>query len=287
MLMNDIFLKKRKKLDYLYQLRKARQAEQKVACPGCGSEMSVGTIKNNFCVCPNCNYYYAMTPRERISLLADEKSFRELWKDLESKNPLDFPDYDRKLEENKIKTGQKDALVAGTMKVNGIRVAVGILDGRFLMGSMGTVVGEKITRLAEYAAAKKLPLILVSASGGARMQEGLFSLMQMAKTSAAIEQFKAKGGLFISCLTNPTTGGVSASFANLGDVILAEPGALICFAGPRVIEQTIGQKLPEGFQRAEFLLQHGMIDRIVERFEMKQVLYTILKIHQGSNRYGK
>ena len=287
MLMNDIFQKKRKKLDYLYQLRKARQAEQKLTCPGCSSEMSVGTIKNNLCVCPNCNYYFAMAPKERIALLADEKSFRELWKEMESKNPLDFPDYEQKLEENRTKTGQKDAFVAGTMKINGIRVAVGILDGRFLMGSMGTVAGEKITRLTEYAGAKKLPLILISASGGARMQEGLFSLMQMAKTSAAIEQFKEKGGLFISCLTNPTTGGVSASFANLGDIILAEPGALICFAGPRVIEQTIGEKLPEGFQRAEFLLEHGMIDRIVERYEMKKVLFTILKIHQGSNRYGK
>lgn len=155
------------------------------------------------------------------------------------------------------------------------------------MGSMGTVVGEKITRLTEYAGEKNLPLIIFSASGGARMQEGLFSLMQMAKTSAAIERFKAEGGLFISCLTNPTTGGVSASYANLGDIILAEPGALICFAGPRVIEQTIGQKLPEGFQRAEFLVEHGMIDRIVEREEMKTVLYTILKIHQGRGRYGK
>ena len=287
MLMNDIFRKKRKKLDYLYQLRKARQAEEKVTCPGCGSEMNSGIIKKNLGVCPNCNHYYMLPPKERINLIADTKSFRELWPELETKNPLDFPDYDKKLEDNRVKTGQKDAFVAGVIKIGGIRVAVGVLDGRFLMGSMGTVVGEKITRLTEYAEDKKLPLILFSASGGARMQEGLFSLMQMAKTSAAIERFKAEGGLFISCLTNPTTGGVSASYANLGDIILAEPGALICFAGPRVIEQTIGQKLPEGFQRSEFLLEHGMIDRIVERVEMKKVLYTILNIHQGRGRYGK
>lgn len=155
-----------------------------------------------------------------------------------------------------------------------------MLDGRFLMGSMGMVVGEKIARLAEYAMKRKLPLIIFSASGGARMQEGLFSLMQMAKTTAAVERFKDSGGLFISYLTNPTTGGVSASFASLGDIIIAEPDALICFAGPRVIEQTIGQKLPEGFQRSEFLLEHGMIDIIVDRKDMKQTLYQILRMHQ-------
>lgn len=173
----------------------------------------------------------------------------------------------------------QDAFLAGVGKIDNRKVAIGVLDGRFLMGSMGTAVGEKIVRLTEYAKKKNLPLIIFSASGGARMQEGLFSLMQMAKTAAAIEQFKQKGGLFISCLTNPTTGGVSASYASLGDIILAEPGALICFAGPRVIEQTIGQTLPEGFQRAEFLLEHGMIDCIVERKDFRDTLSSILQMH--------
>ncbi|MGN0243512.1 MAG: acetyl-CoA carboxylase, carboxyltransferase subunit beta [Lachnospiraceae bacterium] len=280
MIMSDIFLRKRKQLDQLMQLRKAEAAEQKIICSDCGSEVSRGCLKDNANVCPNCNHYFPMTPKERILMLADDRSFRELWKDARTENPLDFPDYEEKLEQNYNRTNRRDAMITGTMKIHGIRVAVGVLDSRFLMGSMGTVVGEKIASLAEYAAEKKLPLLIFSASGGARMQEGLFSLMQMAKTSAAIERFKARGGLFLSCLTNPTTGGVSASYANLGDVILAEPKALICFAGPRVIEQTIGQTLPEGFQRAEFLVEHGMIDRIVERYEMKKILYQILYLHQ-------
>ena len=173
----------------------------------------------------------------------------------------------------------QDAFLAGVGRIRTIKVAIGVLDGRFLMGSMGTAVGEKIVRLTEYARKKKLPLIIFSASGGARMQEGLFSLMQMAKTASAIEQFKRKGGLFISCLTNPTTGGVSASYASLGDIMIAEPDALIGFAGPRVIEQTIGQKLPEGFQRSQFLLEHGMIDMIVERKRLKSTLSRLLKLH--------
>ena len=168
----------------------------------------------------------------------------------------------------------------------GIPVAVGIMDSRFLMGSMGTTVGEKIAALAEYAALKGLPLIIFTASGGARMQEGMFALLQMAKTAAAIERFKERGGLYISCLTNPTTGGVSASFASLGDIMLAEPEALICFAGPRVIEQTIGEKLPEGFQRAQFLLEHGMLDMVVERKEMKKTLVTLLKLHGMGGQTG-
>ena len=176
-------------------------------------------------------------------------------------------------------TGLKDAVVTGECTIRGYRAVIGIMDSNFMMASMGSVVGEKITRAFEYATEHKLPVILFTASGGARMQEGIISLMQMAKTTAAIEKFKDAGGLFISYLTNPTTGGVSASFASLGDIIIAEPGALICFAGPRVIEQTIGQKLPEGFQHSEFLLEHGMIDMIVDRKDMKQTLSKILKMH--------
>ena len=205
---------------------------------------------------------------------------------LTTKNPLDFPDYMEKIRQLQKKTGHQDAVVTGTMEMAGIPVAVGIMDSRFLMGSMGTTVGEKIAALAEYAALKGLPLIIFTASGGARMQEGMFALLQMAKTAAAIERFKERGGLYMSCLTNPTTGGVSASFASLGDIMLAEPEALICFAGPRVIEQTIGEKLPEGFQRAQFLLEHGMLDMVVERKEMKKTLVTLLKLHGMGGQTG-
>lgn len=251
-----------------------------VACPACGKETAEPELIAGNRICPDCGFYMPMPPLERLALLGDSRNFRELYAGLRTKNPLNFPGYEKKLEGNRRKTGTEDAFVAGTMKIREIKIAVGVLDSRFLMGSMGTVVGEKIALLAEYAGKKKLPLIIFSASGGARMQEGLFSLMQMAKTSAAIERFKKNGGLFISCLTNPTTGGVSASFANLGDIILAEPDALICFAGPRVIEQTIGEKLPAGVQHAEFLLEHGMLDMVVKRDEMQDVLYRLLLMHR-------
>lgn len=215
----------------------------------------------------------------RIREICDPGSFKEMFQKVNSPDPLRFPGYENKKKHVQEALRQPDACIAGTALIHRRKVAIGFLDGRFLMGSMGYAVGEKITLLAEYAMKKKLPLILFSASGGARMQEGMFSLVQMAKTSAAVEAFKRNGGLYISCLTDPTTGGVSASFASLGDIIMAEPGALICFAGPRVIEQTIGEKLPEGFQRAEFLLEHGMIDRIVERSKWRRVLNHILYLH--------
>lgn len=217
--------------------------------------------------------------QERIQEICDRGSFKELFRKVNSPDPLSFPGYEIKKKSFQERLQQPDACIAGVAQIYQRKVAIGFLDGRFFMGSMGYAVGEKITLLAEYAGKKKLPLIIFSASGGARMQEGMFSLVQMAKTSAAIEAFKRKGGLYISCLTHPTTGGVSASFASLGDIILAEPEALICFAGPRVIEQTIGEKLPEGFQRSEFLLEHGMIDRIVERTKWRQVLNHILYLH--------
>ena len=235
---NDIFLKRKKRWGTINRLRDSE-------------EQADGSL----------------TPSRRIALISDDKSFRELYAQVKTGNPNSFPGYEKKVEANRLKTGQQDAVVTGTCRIGGVKTAVAVMDKRFLMGSMGIAVGEKITRLTEYAMKRKLPLIIFAASGGARMQEGLFSLMQMAKTTAAIEKFKDAGGLFISYLTNPTTGGVSASFASLGDIIIAEPGALICFAGPRVIEQTIGQKLPEGFQHSEFLLEHGMIDMIVERYE--------------------
>ena len=220
-------------------------------------------------------------PLRRIRMIADDGSFKELDRDLKSGNPIDFPGYPEKLSKCMESTGHNEAIVTGVCKIKGIRTAIGVMDPEFLMGSMGTVVGQKIIRLADYAGRKKLPLIIFSASGGARMQEGLFSLMQMAGTSGAIQRFKDGGGLFISVLTNPTTGGVSASFASLGDIIIGEPGALIGFAGPRVIEQTIGQKLPEGFQRAEFLMEHGMVDMILDRKDQREVIGRILRLHKA------
>ncbi len=199
---------------------------------------------------------------------------------MESEDPLSFPGYKKKLSEVQERTDEKDAVITGVAAIKMIQTAIAVMDSRFFMGSMGTVVGEKITLLAEYAAKEEIPLIIFAAGGGARMQEGLFSLMQMAKTSAAIERYKESGGLFISVLTDPTTGGTNASFASLGDIIIAEPNALICFAGPRVIEQTLGQTLPEGFQRAEFLQEHGMIDIIAERRDQRDLLGNILKLHQ-------
>mgnify|MGYP003242911482 CR=1 FL=1 len=192
---------------------------------------------------------------------------------------LHFPDYQEKLAAASVKTGLKEAAVTATGRIGGVQAVAAVLDSRFFMGSMSTAVGEKITRAIEYAADKRLPLVIFSASGGARMQEGIFSLMQMAKTSAALERFSRSGGLYVSVLTHPTTGGVTASFASLGDITLAEPGALIGFAGPRVIEQTIGEKLPDGFQRSEFQLEHGFVDQVVPRTELKEVLTRILQLH--------
>lgn len=275
---DDIFQVRRKKWESLKQMRKEAGDDLK-ECPVCHEKVSGKELQEKLNVCPSCGHHMAMSVSERLLSLLDENSFKELYADLETGDPLEFPGYKEKLSKYQELSGNKDAFVCGYGKIRGKKAAIGVLDGGFLMGSMGSVVGEKIARLCEYAKKKKLPLVIVSASGGARMQEGLFSLMQMAKTAAAIESFKAHGGFFLSVLTNPTTGGVSASFANLGDIILAEPDALICFAGPRVIEQTIGQTLPEGFQHAEFLLEHGMIDRIVERKKLKNMIGQLLYLH--------
>lgn len=279
MIIDDIFLQRRKRWNRLISNRRNIKIKE-YECPECKNIATNEELRGSRWICKSCNYYFPMSPKERLKLLCDEGTFKETNALLTTKNPIDFPEYDKKLMANRKKTNQCDAFVSGVAKINSIKVAVGVLDSRFLMGSMGTVVGEKIVRLVEYAGNKGLPLLIFSASGGARMQEGLFSLMQMAKTSAAVEKFKESGGLFISYLTNPTTGGVSASYASLGDIIIAEPDALICFAGPRVIKQTIGETLPEGFQHAEFLLEHGMIDMILERKDMKETLGKILMMHR-------
>lgn len=249
-------------------------------CNMCGGAIVTEDVKKNYYICPRCKGYFRVHARERIRRVADEGSFEEWDRDLTGGNPLDYPGYEEKLAATRLKTGLREAVVTGKCRVGGQETVLGVMDGRFLMASMGEAVGEKITRAAERATKERLPLILFTCSGGARMQEGIFSLMQMAKTSAALRRHSDAGLLYITVLTDPTTGGVTASFAMEGDIILAEPGALIGFAGPRVIEQTTGQKLPKGFQRAEFLLEHGFIDRIVERGGLKQTLSDILRMHR-------
>ncbi len=250
-----------------------------IKCDNCKEILYKEDVRANYSVCPNCGKHFRLSSRRRIAQIIDDGTFEEMDANLHTTDPIGFEGYLQKINLLEEKTKIKEAVRTGIGKINGISVAIAVMDGNFLMGSMGEVVGEKITRLVEKAIEKRLPVIIFCASGGARMQEGMVSLMQMAKTSAAISKLNKAGLLYISVLTDPTTGGVTASFASLGDIILAEPGALIGFAGPRVIEQTIKQKLPEGFQRSEFLLEHGFIDRIVERKEMKNEIYKILKLH--------
>ena len=250
-------------------------------CNKCGGAIIAEDVKKDHYICPKCGGYFRVHARRRIEMITDEGSFEEWDSDLQGGNPLEYKGYEEKLKKLQEKTGLSEAVVTGKAKIDGREAAIGVCDGRFLMASMGEAVGEKIARAVERATKERLPVILFACSGGARMQEGIVSLMQMAKTSAALKHHSDAGLLYISVLTDPTTGGVTASFAMLGDVILAEPKALIGFAGPRVIEQTIGQKLPEGFQRAEFLLEHGFLDAIVERPQMKAVLSKILALHEN------
>ncbi|MDY2596281.1 MAG: acetyl-CoA carboxylase, carboxyltransferase subunit beta, partial [Oliverpabstia sp.] len=254
-------------------------------CPKCGEMVYREDIKSNSYVCPKCEGYFRIKTKTRIRMVADAGSFEEWFCDIEQKNPLDYPEYEEKITGLQEKTKLKEAVTTGVCTVNGIRTVLGVCDARFLMGSMGYVVGEKITRAFERAVEERLPVVMFCSSGGARMQEGIISLMQMAKTSAAIKKHSEAGLFYLPILTDPTTGGVTASFAMLGDVILAEPGALIGFAGPRVIAQTIGQKLPEGFQRAEFLVEKGIIDGIVERKDLKETISHLLKVHQENKSY--
>lgn len=248
-------------------------------CRICKEPIFAEDVKSNLYTCPKCGGYFRVHAYRRIEMLVDDGSFIEWNKTMPISNPLDFPDYETKLEEERQKSKLNEAVVTGEATIGNVRTAIAVCDARFMMSSMGRVVGEKITAAVEKATEEKLPIIIYSCSGGARMQEGMISLMQMAKTSAALKRHHEAGQLFISFLTDPTMGGVSASFAMLGDIILAEPKALIGFAGPRVIAQTIGTKLPEGFQSAEFLLEHGFIDAIVERSEQRSVLKKILRAH--------
>ncbi|WP_440896093.1 acetyl-CoA carboxylase, carboxyltransferase subunit beta [Amphibacillus sp. Q70] len=277
-----IFTKKRK-----YAAIPTEKAKQDIPeglvekCLQCSKIFYEKEWKNNLHVCPSCGSHHKMTAMERIQSIVDEDSFEEWDSNLVTDNPLDFPDYEAKLQKDQEKTGLKDAIVTGKGRINQQETVLVVMDPFFRMASMGAVVGEKITRALERAKDEQLPIIMFTASGGARMQEGMISLMQMAKTSMAVERFNQAGGCMIVVMTNPTTGGVTASFASIGDYHFAEPGALIGFAGRRIIEQTIREQLPKDFQTAEFQLEHGQIDRIVKRSELKQLLTTVLDLHSS------
>lgn len=264
----------------------APEVPETVTCKICKKELDKKRVVKNKYVCYECGYYFRVRAKNRIKMVADAGSFENWFEEEKTGNPLNFPEYEEKVATTQEKTGLSEGVTIGECTVYGQKTVLGVIDARFMMGSMGHVVGEKITRAMEDATEKKLPVILFCCSGGARMQEGIVSLMQMAKTSAAVKRHSDAGLLYVPVLTDPTTGGVTASFAMLGDIILAEPKALIGFAGPRVIEQTIGQKLPEGFQRAEFQLEHGFVDAIVKRDELKMTLYRILKMHEPVAGYA-
>lgn len=255
-------------------------------CPRCRQVTFVEEFQLNGKVCPSCNYHSRLTARERIGITVDKGSFEEFDKDMISKNPIDFPDYDVKQQKLRAATGLKDAVLTGKAKIRGIDIILIVMDSNYMMASMGSVVGEKIARAIEYATANRLPVIAFTASGGARMQEGIVSLMQMAKTSGAVARHNEAGLLYISVMTDPTTGGVTASFASLGDIIIAEPKVLIGFAGRRVIEGTIRQKLPDDFQSAEFMLENGFVDMIVDRKKLRRVLAHLLKLHAPQDEQG-
>jgi acetyl-CoA carboxylase carboxyl transferase subunit beta len=252
-----------------------------IKCDSCKEIIYKEQVKENLSICPNCGHYFRMHIGKRLELIVDNGTYQKFDLKIDTTNPLELEDYPKKLKALREKTELEEAVACGTGKINGDEVVICIMDSGFLMGSMGAVVGEKITYSIEQAIEKRLPLVMFAVSGGARMQEGIVSLMQMAKTTAALTKLDEAGLLYISVLTDPTYGGVTASFASLGDVILAEPKAMIGFAGQRVIEQTIGEKLPEGFQTAEFLLEHGFIDKIVERKDLKETISKLIKFHKG------
>lgn len=250
-------------------------------CKSCGALLIAKELQKHLYTCPHCGYHFSVDAHSRIAMTLDADSFVETDAGVASVDPLQFPGYPAKLKKAEEDSGLLEGAVTGEGTLDGLPVAIGVMDSRFIMGSMGAAVGEKLTRAMERAADQEIPLILFTASGGARMQEGVLSLMQMAKTSVALQRMHDRGVLFISVITHPTTGGVSASFASVGDLILAEPGALFGFAGRRVIEQTIRQKLPDDFQTSEFMLQHGMVDKVVGRKDMRDTLSAILRIHAG------
>ena len=289
--MENLFKKRQERLE-LFKSRRIKKSNETIRkevpenlvknCEICHKNTPYEEMMKNFYVCPNCGHHLKISARERIRQLTDNRTFREIDKNLESINTEDFPGYTQKLDKSKKSTGLHEAVITGIGKINGERVAMAVMDSNFMMGSMGQVVGEKITRITEYAMKRNLPLLISSTSGGARMQEGIVSLMQMVKTSMALKRFSDAGGFYISLITHPTTGGVSASFAMLGDIIIAEPDALIGFAGKRVIENTIKETLPKEFQRAEFLLEKGFVDMVVNRKDMKKTLYDLIVFHKGA-----
>lgn len=257
----------------------AVQSEEKLHCPGCRKQLNKTALEKDNNICQYCGYHFRLTARARIDMVADEGSFIEHDGAMQSHNVLQFPEYDLKLQKAAEQSGEKEAVICGVCTVEGRKCAMFAMEASFMMGSMGSVVGEKLTRLFEYATQNSLPVIGFTVSGGARMQEGTLSLMQMAKTSGAVKRHSDAGNLYTAVLTDPTSGGVTASFAMLADIIIAEPGALICFAGPRVIEQTIRQKLPAGFQKAEFLLGKGFLDDVIDRRKLKAYLGRLLMLH--------
>lgn len=263
------------------------QKDPFIMCKGCNRRSRKSQWESHFYACPVCGRLRNISAQYRFSMIFDGDGMKFMNRSVTSDDPLSFPGYKEKLKEAKEKTHMNETAAAAVGKISGIRTVAVVLDSRFFMGSMSQACGERITRAIEYATKHRLPLVIFSASGGARMQEGMFSLWQMAKTADAVEEFSRSGGLYISVLTHPTTGGVTASFATLGDITLAEPGALIGFAGPRVIEQTIGKKLPKGFQRAEYLYQHGFVDAIVKREDLKPTLTRLLMLHGYKAQGGK
>lgn len=271
-------------------IRKVKEAfrfehrDERYTCKHCGTEHSRKTLMKRYMVCPDCGAYYRVTPKDRISMICDDGTFKEMFSNIESKNFLDFPKYDDKLRQAKEQTGEKEAVLCGRGKIGSVPACIFVMDSRFIMASMGSAVGEKITRLFEYATKQKLPVIGFCCSGGARMQESILSLMQMAKVSGAVQRHGQAGNLYMPVLTDPTTGGVTASFAMQGDIILAEPKALVGFAGKRVIQQTANAAFPENFQTAEFLLEHGFIDAIVPREDMKETLALLCSQHRKVGR---
>ncbi|MCI6927104.1 acetyl-CoA carboxylase, carboxyltransferase subunit beta [Butyricicoccus porcorum] len=283
----DLFPKTRENSRQIKSKAGEKDSPVSVVCKKCGAQLSAAKYGKNLYVCPTCGAHGRLLARTRIRQIADRDSFHELFGSLQTADPLNFEGYAEKIAALREKTGMNDAVVTGTCRIGGMKTCIGVMDSHFMMASMGSVVGEKLTRLFEYATEHALPVILFTCSGGARMQEGMFSLLQMAKVSGAAARHSEAGGLYITVLTDPTTGGVTASFAMLGDIILAEPGATVGFAGRRVIEGTIGEKLPDEFQSAEFVLEHGFCDAIVPRSRMKQTLADLLSVHGCKAKRGE
>lgn len=289
-MLKDLFIKRQYATVKPAALKKTESEEKPnipsgmwTKCEKCNGIIYYEDLENSKYVCTSCGHHFRINAKQRIKMIFDQDTFKEMWKDLKTTNPLNFDGYEEKIKKSMTKTDSSEGVVTGIGKINGLTVACGVMDSFFMMGSMGTVVGEKLTRLVEYATENRLPVIIFTTSGGARMQEGIFSLMQMAKVSAAIARHDEAGLLYISILTDPTTGGVTASFAMEGDIILSEPDALVGFAGRRVIENTIKETLPDNFQKAEFLLEKGFIDAIIQRKDLRAMLYKILVLHGVRN----